>query len=253
MIEISSANNFIIKNVTKLHLSKSRKLDKKFIIEGHKFILTALEAGLKINQLFATQEQLDKNKQLLSLVSENIIFLVSEKVMTKISSSVTPCGILAIFDQPIFKDLTNGIGLVLDNIMDPGNMGTLIRTAVACNVKNIIVIDGADVWSPKVVQSSAGNISLINIFNWSYDELIANKRNHQLIGLLPNASESIFNLPQSTNNALLIVGNESNGISEKLLSKCERLVKLPMPGKTESLNAAVAGSIALYYFISPKF
>lgn len=244
MLEITSVQNPLIKKIVQLQDSKYRKLEKKFILEGIKFISTAINAGLKLDQIFVTQDHLDS----LSKISQDKIILVSDNVMSKLSSVVTPSGILAIFYQPEHKNLLPGHGLVLDHISDPGNMGTLIRTAAACNIKNIIVINGVDVWSPKVVQASAGTISLVNIYTWTTQDLISNKQSHKLYGLAPRATESIFDL-SITSPILFAVGNESNGLSSEIMAACNKLISLPMPGEAESLNAAVAGSIAMYYLV----
>jgi RNA methyltransferase, TrmH family len=123
-------------------------------------------------------------------------------------------------------------------------MGTLIRSCAAMNYKTVVCIKGTDPWSPKVVQASAGTIGMVNIFQVTWDELIQNKQNLNLCALVVSGG----NKPQDIDlsNTLLVVGSEAHGIPDEWLGQCEQKLTLPMPGKTESLNAAVAGSIALY-------
>ena len=135
-------------------------------------------------------------------------------------------------------------GLVCANIQDPGNLGTLIRTSVAMGKKSIVLIDSADAWSHKVVQASAGAIGFIKIFNLSWQELKKYKNKFKLCALVSNGGQKPTK--ENTNNALFVIGNEANGIPKQCINDCDMQITLPMPGKTESLNAAICGSIILY-------
>ncbi len=123
-------------------------------------------------------------------------------------------------------------------------MGTLIRTAAAMNKKTIVCVESVDPWNPKVVQATAGAIGSVNIFCINWDELLLNKKNLSLCALVAINGKN----PDTVNlqNSLIVVGNEAHGIPEQWIAACDTQITLPMPGKFESLNAAVAGSIALY-------
>ena len=165
--------------------------------------------------------------------------------MKKVSTTHTPSGILGVFtipDEPAQDTLTPG--LVLAKISDPGNMGTLIRTAAACNLKSVVLIEGCDPWSPKVLQAAVGTNATLQIFRWSWEELLQRKRELKLYGLVVRDGKPPLTLEAS--QALLVIGNEARGIEKEWLKDCDELITLPMPGSTESLNAAVAGSIAAY-------
>lgn len=236
---ITSLTNPLIKSIVKLHDSRERRQKKLCIIEGTRAIKTAL-TRLTIKNLFCTQSTLDEARL---LTAEKNIFCISNDVMKKISTVTTPSGLLAIFDIPApVREL--GPGLVLAQISDPGNMGTLIRTAAACGITTVAVVEGADPWSPKVIQASAGTVALVNISQWDWSALVEAKKKLQLAALIPAKGAGIDTLsPKST---LMVVGNEAHGLPQEWVNECNTRISLPMPGGTESLNAAVAGSIALY-------
>jgi TrmH family RNA methyltransferase len=239
---IHSTDNDYVKHVTSLHKAKYRAEKKQFIAEGFRTIATIIKAGYQPITVFVTDEFLYDAQQ---LTNDKCITIVSAQVMKKISTSVSPSGLLALFaiqQQPSLTTLTAGI--VLAQIADPGNMGTLIRTAAAMNKKTIVCIETVDPWNPKVVQASAGALSMVNIFCISWHELLKHKNNISLCALLATDGKD----PQSTDlrNALIVVGNEGHGIPDEWIADCDEQITLPMPGNFESLNAAVAGSIALY-------
>jgi RNA methyltransferase, TrmH family len=242
MKQITSPLNPEIKHIIKLHQAKERKHYKQCIAEGFRTLSTLLEGNLKLLKLYVTEEHL---QDALPLTTEDTITIVSEPVMKKISTATTPSGILGLFAIPPQPDLTHlKPGLVLAQISDPGNMGTLIRTAVACGTRTVVVIEGVDPWSAKVIQASAGTIGWVTLFEWDWNTLVQAKGTLRLCALVVERGEKPTNLDPLS--SLLIVGNEAHGIPQDWLNDCDQLISLPMPGGTESLNAAIAGSIALY-------
>lgn len=237
---ISSRQNPEIKLVDALKKSKERLSQQRFFAEGLRTVQTLLKT-FKPVQCYLTQKAFDENH---INIHRDLITLVSDEVMAKISSSKSPSGILCVFHMPAQPTSPLTPGLVLANISDPGNMGTLIRTAAAMNAHTIVVIDGVDVWNPKVIQATAGTIAFVHIYHLSWQELLAQKNELPLCALVVKGGLPPEQLPLQ--NALIIVGNEANGIPDNWVAACEQLCTLPMPGNTESLNAAVAGSIVLY-------
>lgn len=240
--KINSLTNDHVKHVVQLHASKYRSKLQEFIAEGFRTISTIITAGTLPITLFVTEEFLYDAKQ---LVNEKLIIMVTPEIMNKMSTSKTPSGLLALFPipaQPSFDTL--GAGIILAHITDPGNMGTLIRTAAAMNKKTVICIETVDPWNPKVVQATAGAISLVSIFCITWHDILLNKKNIPLCALVP--TEGINPRSIDMSNALIVVGNESHGIPQEWVDQCDEKISLPMPGNFESLNAAVAGSIALY-------
>ena len=242
MKTITSRTNPEIKKVAALHQVKHRAAAQQFIAEGVRVCSTLIKAGNKPHALYVTENMVETAR---TLVPEKMMVQVDPHVMEKISTATTPSGMLGVFaipPQPKTEQL--GAGIVLAQIADPGNMGTLIRSAAAMNVQSIVVVEGADPWSPKVVQASAGTIGMVDIFAWSWQQLIANKGNIKLCALVIAGGKRPEEI--SFENTLLVVGSEAHGIPQDWLADCDEKVTLPMPGKVESLNAAVAGSIALY-------
>ena len=242
MLTITSRSNSLIKDIANLHDAKHRAEEQLFIAEGLRTCSTLLSTGITCTHILYTHAA---SEHIQTLSHEAAAILVSDDVMKKISTMSSPSGILGVFNIPQQQDkpITTP-GLVLLDISDPGNMGTLIRTAAAVNAQTVVVIEGCDPWSPKVVQASAGTIGMVAIKKWSWDKLIENKNEHQLYALVVKDGTSIQEI--SLDKGLLVIGNEARGIPDDLLADCERKVTLSMPGGTESLNAAVAGSIALY-------
>jgi len=241
MKKIQSIHNPKIKKIVTLQTSKGRSKEKQFIAEGSRTCQTLLESPLKLIQLYVTEKMVPEAHK---LTGEKNMTGISEMLMEKIAPSKTPSGILGVFSTPQQK-VPNIIkpGLVLADISDPGNMGTLIRSSVTFGFPQIIIIDGCDPWNPKVIQASAGTIGFAQILQLNWDELKNHAERPPLVALVPHGGTTI---KAGKKNRLLVVGNEAHGIPAKWLKDCEELLTLPMPGKTESLNAAVAGSIALY-------
>ncbi len=244
MKTINSRQNPEIKLVDALKKAKERKNQQRFIAEGIRTIQTLLTKYKPI-QLYLTEKAFSEHH---INIDRNLITLVTDEVMQKISTTKTPSGVVGVFTMPQqpTSDLTPG--LVLANITNPGNMGTLIRTATAMNVNTIVIVEGTDIWSPKVIQSTAGTIANVDIFELTWQELLNQKKDLNLCALVVKDGKPPEHL--DLKKSLIVVGNEADGIPSEWIANCEQLCTLPMPGNTESLNAAVAGSIALYLAFS---
>jgi len=245
MKRFESLQNPTIKKITQLQTTQKRKQYKQFIAEGLRTCKTLLESSIQLVQLYTTENMESQAKQ---LTHEKNISLVSDKIMGKIAPTKTPSGMLSVFTIPKeTKPTTMKAGLVLANISDPGNMGTLIRSSVAFGFSQIILIEGCDPWNPRTVQASAGTIGEAQIIKMSWPELVAFKNRPLLCALCPKKGEKI---KSEQKNQLLVIGNEAHGIPEEWCQDCEKMITLSMPGNAESLNAAVAGSIALYLSVN---
>lgn len=243
MDAVISHTSAIVKRVIGLQNAKNRQEEQLFLAEGWRICTTLIEAGSTCIYLFYTKEAAGQISTLTKIGNK---LLVDASTMKKMSSTVSPSGILGVFKipyQPENRPLTTP-GLVLAQVQDPGNMGTLIRTAAAMNVRTVVVVEGCDPWNPKVIQASAGTIGMGHIISLSWQELIQRKGALPLSALVVENGKPMHEV--NVHDSLLVIGNEARGIPEEWLKDCTELVTLPMPGGTESLNAAVAGSIALY-------
>ena len=247
---ITSKDNEIVKHIKKLKEKKYREEYNEFIVEGIKMINEAIEENAVIKQIIIS-ESFNENEVTQKMKEKNCIFM-SDKLFGSITDVVNPQGIMAIIEKPINSENTidfnaNNI-LILDNIQDPGNMGTILRTADSLNLKQIIVSKGSsDVYNLKVVRSTMGAIFRVKVIESENLSLtIRELKKHEIkvyaTDLATNKSIYDVNYEKSA----IVIGNEANGVSKEVLDEATERIKIPMIGKTESLNAAVATSIILY-------
>lgn len=242
---ITSRDNSEIKHLIALQTPKARKEHRQFVAEGTRVCKTLVDNGFKLVTLYITDTLFDDYKR---VIKTPFITCVSDFVMKKISTAHTPSGFLGLFEMPQAPSQQLSSGIILARIADPGNMGTLIRTAAAMNLKSVVCVESTDPWSPKVIQASAGTIAQVQIFQMSWQELLRTKKDLPLYALMVNKGKSPQEITQK--NCLLVIGSEAHGIPAEWAAQCDEQITIPMPGETESLNAAVAGSIAMYVLFS---
>ena len=247
---ITSKDNEIIKNIKKLKEKKYR-LDS-YIVEGIKMVKEAISENQEI-ALIAIREdfKIDFDTKKIKIVT------ISNKIFNDISDVKTPQGILAV----IKKNQNNQIEtnsdyiLALDSLQDPGNMGTIIRTADSANINQIIINKTTvDPYSPKVIRSTMGAIYRTNIIE--VEDLKATLKEMKLKGFQIittdlKATQSIYDINYN-NKTVVVIGNEANGVRQEILQTADKKVIIPMLGKTESLNASIAASIMIYEYVRQK-
>ncbi len=244
---ITSVDNNLIKEVRSLHEKKYRRLHAKFVVEGPKFVREAVLGGAGVDKLFVLSSKIGEYIDIIDKVKDRV-YAVNERVFSKISDTENSQGILAsVFMPEVVSFNPDGDILVLDRIADPGNMGTIIRTAAATGYNTIVAIDSVDVYSPKVVRSSAGGIFYCDIYPLTEDELLefVEKRSYNLI-IADARGENVFKMEKVKPPSALVIGNEANGPSEKLKAAAKTMVSLPMKEQIESLNAGVSASVLMY-------
>lgn len=235
----------MLKYIQSLHLKKFRTKENSFIAEGDKIIkefLLAKKFELKI--LCAEPSWLDQNKQILKGVSPEIVYEVGEQALDQISNLKTPNAVLGVFKQKLFDspELKNKITLMLDDLQDPGNMGTIIRIADWFGIEQIICSgNSVDCFNPKVVQASMGSINRVNFL---YEDLNLFLQKNDRIPIYAAVLDgiSIYELPK-LKEGIIVIGNESKGIDPELLYLNMHRISIPRIGNAESLNAAVAAGI----------
>lgn len=244
---ISSESNLHIKHLKSLNEKKYRKFYGEFVLEGPKSVSEALNAKTTIKEFFVSASKLDVYKQFLSLGIETVV--VADKLFGKLTDTVSPQGILAVAEMKPSGDFNpkSKPFIVLDRINDPGNLGTIIRSAVATGFKDIVLIDCADPYSPKTVRSSASGINFVNFYPLDYQTLInkCDKGNIQIF-VADMGGKDIFNASLPKENYCLVIGNEANGPSDKLKNSADKILALPMEPEMESLNAGVCASVMMY-------
>lgn len=252
---ITSKDNETIKYVKKLKEKKYRDEFNEFIIEGIKMIDEAIKENAKIKSVIICDDcknQASISSELMYEIAKLNCIYVSEKIFNTITDVKNPQGIMAILEKPQNGESTidykNENFLVLDNIQDPGNMGTILRTADSLGLKQIIVSKGsADIYNLKVVRSTMGAIFRVRVIeSENLVKTIKEMKKHKINVYATDlkTDKSIYDVSYS--KSAIVIGNEANGVSEEILNEATEKIKIPMIGKTESLNAAVATSIILY-------
>ena len=257
IIEISSKENEKIKNTKSLLKSKNRHEENKYIIEGYRIITQAIDCDADIDYVVFNYD-FENKKEFINtmdiLKSKNIpIYKTTNKLFKDLVDTENTQGILAVVKaeksnlKDIIKDETKFV-VILDRIQDPGNMGTIIRTADASGVDLIITLKGSvDIYNPKVIRSTMGSIFNMKTISLDEEETIKILKDNEF-----NIVSSFLDTDNYYNNVdygskvALVIGNEANGISDKIINKSDILVKIPIYGSAESLNAAISAGILMY-------
>ena len=247
---IISKDNEIIKNIKKLKEKKYRV--DSYIVEGIKMVKEAINENQEI-ALIAIREdfKIDFDTKNIKTVT------ISNKIFNDISDVKTPQGILAVIKKKQNNQIETNSDyiLALDSLQDPGNMGTIIRTADSANINQIIINKTTvDPYSPKVIRSTMGAIYRTNIIE--VEDLKATLKEMKLKGFQIittdlKATQSIYDINYN-NKTVVVIGNEANGVSQEILQTADKKVIIPMLGKTESLNASIAASIMIYEYVRQK-
>ena len=255
--KISSLTNNKIKELRKLKDKKYRSLTGTFLIEGVRFIDEAMRQAAKIHCLMVADETLLEDLkafQEYEAAEEIDILLVSTEIMKEMSQTVSPQGMIAQVEIPDFDHLTfkqdQGLWLYLDEIRDPGNLGTIIRTAHAFAVDGVILSKGcADPYQDKVLRSTMGSIFKTPLLTHQTVDFLTEQTEAGTSLYLADLEEA-QQLPgiKPDTKSIVVIGSEAHGVSEAIRALPHHSVMIPMPGGAESLNAAVAAALVLYEF-----
>jgi len=252
MKEITSTQNPLIKGVFSLHQRKNRNESGSFLIEGYKGVFEANKSGLEIKYIFIGK---NFDRDIKNFNAEEI-FIVSEPVMKKISTTESPPEIIAVAKQLEFSlndifNSENPLILLLENIKDPGNLGTIIRTAAACGVSGIILTDeSVDIYNPKTVRSSAANLWKVPAITMSNKSGIKSKLNSikkcNFIATVVYKDAGLYYDVDFREPAVIMFGSEAEGLSDVLIKQADILATIPMSKKVESINLSISVGVILY-------
>lgn len=248
---LTSVDNKIVKEARSLNEKKFRRFHGKFLVDGEKLVNEVVLGDFVVDKIFVDSTRLNDFGYILENYDGTVV-PVSTKVLNSISENVSPQGIIAEVEmKPTVEFVPNKNKpiLILDRIQDPGNMGTIIRTAAATGIESIVLIDTVDAFSPKVVRSSSGGVFYVDIFRMTENEILSfvSKNNIELLVADMNG-ENIFNAENISQNFALVIGNEGQGVSENFKNS-GRIVSLPMKSQMESLNAGVSASVLMYVLL----
>ena len=239
---ISSADNSLVKTVGKLKTRKYRYETGKFVLEGYRLVKDAVARG-KSTEFKIILSQSNAARYAGEFPQAVVL---SDQLFEKLTDTVTSQGIMAIAPIAPFSEAPkSSFCLYLDRIRDPGNLGTIIRSAAACGITDIILDDCVDVYNPKTIRSSMSAYAHCDFIlatpsvTDGYSIVCADMNGEDI----RSAALKISGGPMC-----LVIGNEANGVSKELLSRADAVVSLPMCKGVESLNAAVSASVAMYAF-----
>lgn len=250
-IEITSVNNELVKTVAKLQQKKYRDEQKLFLLEGFKPIEEALNSGIELEYLFV-----DKNRQsrlgILAQQQESNVVLTTEPVLKKISTTDSAPEAVAVAKQKLFSldDIKNSKKVVLlENIKDSGNLGTILRTAKAFSQDAVVLFgDTVDLYNPKCVRSAVGNLWKIPVIQIKDFEILESQfRDFERVATLPK-NENTINLKdfKAGVKTLVMFGSEADGLSEKLIDFSTKKITIEMNEDVESLNLSISVGVCLY-------
>jgi len=252
-MHITSISNNIVKEVLSLQNKKFRDEFGLFVVEGKKQI-DEIPDDWNIKYLVAVNK-FEKN-----FSSKNKIYFVSDTILKKISSTVTPQGILAVVEKKNFNindiiNVKNGLFVILDCLQDPGNLGTIIRSSAAFGVNGIFISkNSTDVYSSKVIRSSMGAFFKVPVVTECDIKNILKilKSKNITVYSLDIEAQKYISETNFKNSSAIIIGNEANGIEKTIVNMADKRIKIKMVKNMDSLNASVACSVALYEISKQK-
>ncbi len=250
---IESPDNWVVRLVRRLQHKKHRDAEGLFLIEGINLLSEALRRGV-IPRIVLIAEDTALPEEDLRILEEHPaeVYRLSRRLFERISDAGNGVGVIAVVRLPEYRvqDLpADGNIVVLDRLQDPGNIGTIIRTAVAAEYRAVFALKGtADLYSLKVLRATAGMVFDIPVLRFDTEEEMAEvlrRLGKRLVVTVPVGGISYYEA-DLTDGTALVIGNEGNGISASLLERADLGVTIPMAGGVESLNAAVSAAILMY-------
>ena len=269
MKRITSQDNPVWKQVKKLQRKKGRDNEGCYLIEGFHLVLEALDNGKDLTMTLIRESLIDQEPSVSALISRLeaggiAVFVTPDDVFDRNADTETPQGLLAVVRRRDWSPETffeandrkqNGNLIVLDRLQDPGNVGTILRTADAAGFMGAIIIKGtADIYGPKVVRAASGSLLRLPVlFTDSPTESIAliKRYGKKTAAATPYGDLNYYECPIAENTAV-IIGNEGGGISEMLLELTDFKLRIPMDSSVESLNASVAAGILIFEAVRQK-
>jgi len=241
---ITSIQNEQVKNWRKLHRRKYREETGSFLIEGSHLLEEAYETDQDIEAIIVQE-----GREAPAWFDSDFVYTVSENVFKEISQTKSPQGIAAVIKRTKGQAPNGKYVLLLDAIQDPGNLGTILRTADAAGFSKVVLGEGTvDLYNDKVIRASQGSLFHIAIEQKSLEEVIPDLKSDgfSIWGTSLKRANNYRNVTPGEKTAILL-GNEGRGVSDKWLRLADELVKIPIYGKAESLNVGIAAGILMYY------
>lgn len=249
MKKIISRDNANFKLFKSLFNKRGRDKNKLFVIEGKKLLLEAISNKVNIKYII-----LNENFKIEDFVNleEFEILILTEKLFSELTEMTNSEGIIGICEYLDDVDLSSENIFLLDNINDPGNFGTIIRTANAFDINDILVLNSVDKYNPKVLRATMGAIFRVNIKKISMDELKILSREYKIISTTLNEKSKNLEEIEFLGKNIIVMGNEANGVSDEILGISHEFLKIDMENSMESLNVSIATSLIMYKLFKSK-
>lgn len=254
LLRITSKDNKIIKTVSKLQtVGRSRKSNGLFVVEGLRLCKDAYLNGFEFDFLIVSDIGYNKHKteidDILNSVSSS--YIVPDDLFLKISDTVSPQGIIGVIKyktNPDFKE--GGKYIALENVQDPSNVGAIARSAEAFGITAIVVSsNGCDAFSPKSLRASMGALLRINVYTVDNVVDFLKEKNIKTFACVVDSNAKDINTVSFDGPCAALIGNEGNGLSPYAVNNCDEKITIPMSGKAESLNAAMAATVVIWQMI----
>ena len=257
VMHITSLTNPIVKEIRGLALSKNRRASRLFVAEGLKLVADALDGAWRIRHLVhaarVANEALVERLSTISVARGANVISVSEAVLAKIARRENPQTVIGVFEQKLTRPTDirpgpNDVHIALEAVRDPGNLGTIIRTADAVGAKGVILVgDTVDPFSVEAVRATMGSVFHVPLTRATHAEFEALRARWPgtVVGTHLNATTD-YRKADYRGPVLLVMGGEQAGLSPALAAACGTLVKIPMAGRADSLNLAVATGVMLF-------
>ncbi|WP_429949704.1 TrmH family RNA methyltransferase [Enterococcus sp. AZ101] len=257
MKEILSTKNTIVKELKKLKIKKHREAQKRYLIEGFHLVEEAVKADAEIEWILCSRRGIEEWSKWVFTHEDERFLLVTEEILSSLSEVPTPQGMMAVVKMPNVETTLgySGRWLLLDNVQDPGNVGTMIRTADAAGMTGVILGDGsADIYNTKVLRAMQGSNYHLPIFQLPLKTIVDQFKQHDVpvFGTELNKRAVSYQTLPGQKQYALIMGNEGKGVSAELLTMVDQSIYIPIIGEAESLNVAIAAGILMYHFLHNK-
>jgi TrmH family RNA methyltransferase len=255
---IQSKENLLIKDIKKLKEKKYRKDCNMFLVEGFRFVEEALDSDFEVVNIFIStrgESKYEDSQVKIKLQENTKVYSINDSLFKSICDTENPQGIIAtVKNKPVEIKYNHGFYVLADKIQDPGNMGTIIRTAHATGALGVIITKGTvDIYNDKTLRATMGSIFKVPVL-FDEDLSLVTKLRDSGFKLITSSLDTDANFYDIDlkEKVIISVGNEGNGISDEVYDICDLKVKIPMPGGAESLNVAVAASIMMYEVVRQK-
>ncbi|AHB00159.1 MULTISPECIES: TrmH family RNA methyltransferase [Brucella] len=256
--EVTSLANPIVKDLRSLALKKFRDQQGVFLAEGLKLVIDALEQDWRIKTLvFAKSGKGNKTVEQVAartFAKDGLVLEVTEKVISAITRRDNPQMVAGVFEQQYhqlagLKPKGNDVYVALDRVRDPGNLGTVIRTADAVGAKGVILIgDTTDPYSLETVRATMGSVFSVPLYRASEADFLNWRKGFSglVVGTHLKGAVDYRTIPYANKPVILIMGNEQQGLPDSLAGACDKLARIPQAGRADSLNLAIATGVMLY-------